>query len=100
MAHPLLWPRKHFYYPIGNTAPICLTQDLGPEQSVDILLLGCGDPRHILFTIYSSGLASAKCMLSFTVKDFPDAGMIKYLGLWTSLVAIMNRLFWVSEDSC
>ncbi|KAG8739655.1 hypothetical protein FRC10_005357 [Ceratobasidium sp. 414] len=58
MAHPLFWPSKTFFYPIGNTAAISLTQDLSPEQPADILLLGCGDPRNILFTLYTDVVAS------------------------------------------
>jgi hypothetical protein len=53
MAHPLLWPPKTFFYPVGNTSAVCLTQDLAPEQTADVLLLGCGDPRNILYTVYS-----------------------------------------------
>ncbi|CAH0393731.1 unnamed protein product [Bemisia tabaci] len=43
---------KFFYYPLGNTPPNSLTQDLPPEQDADILLLGCGDARNILFTCF------------------------------------------------
>ncbi|KAG8732182.1 hypothetical protein FRC11_000199 [Ceratobasidium sp. 423] len=53
MSHPFYWLPKPFFYPIGNTAATSLTHDLSPEQSADILLLGCGDPRNILFTLYS-----------------------------------------------
>ncbi|KAF8693846.1 hypothetical protein RHS03_08335, partial [Rhizoctonia solani] len=54
MSHPPFWIVKHFFYPIGNTAAVSLTQDLSSEQyTADILLLGCGDPRNILFTLYS-----------------------------------------------
>lgn len=53
MSHPLYWTAQNFFYPIGNTPAISLTQDLSPEQPADILLLGCGDPRNILFTLYS-----------------------------------------------
>ncbi|KAJ1303001.1 hypothetical protein OPQ81_011203 [Rhizoctonia solani] len=54
MSHPPFWLVKQFFYPIGNTGAVSLTQDLSPEQSsADILLLGCGDPRNILFTLYS-----------------------------------------------
>jgi hypothetical protein len=53
MSHPVLWPKTTFFYPIGNTAPVCLTRDLPPEQSANILLLGCGDPRNILYTIFA-----------------------------------------------
>jgi hypothetical protein len=30
-----------------------LTQDVPPGKDVNCLLLGCGDPIHILFTIYN-----------------------------------------------
>ncbi|KAI0830981.1 hypothetical protein F5Y06DRAFT_307811 [Hypoxylon sp. FL0890] len=39
-----------FFYPIGNTPAISLTQDIYPSVPADILLLGCGDVRHILLT--------------------------------------------------
>jgi hypothetical protein len=53
MSHPLLWPPKTFFYPVGNTSAVCLTQDLAPEQAADVLLLGCGDPRNILYTAFA-----------------------------------------------
>jgi hypothetical protein len=52
MAHPLVWPGKYFFYPIGNTSAVCLTRDLAPEEPAKILLLGCGDPRNVLYTIF------------------------------------------------
>jgi hypothetical protein len=55
MAHPLLWPFKLFFYPVGNTAAVCLTQDLPPEQPADVLLLGCGDARNVLYTVHVDG---------------------------------------------
>lgn len=47
-----------YFYPIGNTPAVCLTQDLPCEQEADVLLLGCGDVRNILFTIYSENESS------------------------------------------
>jgi hypothetical protein len=44
-----LW--VHFF-PIGNTPAVSLTQGLPPEKKADILLLGCGDIRNILFTLH------------------------------------------------
>lgn len=52
MATPLYWPGKYFFYPIGNTSAVYLTRDIAPEEPANILLLGCGDPRSILYTIY------------------------------------------------
>ncbi|KAI6115235.1 hypothetical protein EDD16DRAFT_1794548 [Pisolithus croceorrhizus] len=53
MSHPLYWPARIFFYPVGNTSAICLTEELPPEHKADVLLLGCGDPRHILYTAYA-----------------------------------------------
>ncbi|KIW10340.1 hypothetical protein PV08_11302 [Exophiala spinifera] len=42
-----------FFYPLGNTPAVSLTQALPPEKQADILLLGSGDIRHILFTVHT-----------------------------------------------
>ncbi|CAL1701832.1 unnamed protein product [Somion occarium] len=55
MAHPVFWPHKTFFYPIGNTPPVLLTQFLASKENTKALLLGCGDPRNILYTLYASG---------------------------------------------
>ncbi|KAF8554137.1 hypothetical protein OG21DRAFT_1509285 [Imleria badia] len=54
MSHPLLFPGITYFYPIGNTSAIRLTEHLPPEQEANILLLACGDPRHILYTVYAN----------------------------------------------
>ena len=36
----LYQPSSHFYYPVGNTHAICLTQDIPPEQKRRYLTLG------------------------------------------------------------
>ncbi|KAG9122150.1 hypothetical protein FRC07_001603 [Ceratobasidium sp. 392] len=51
MSHPLTWPSWAKFYPMGINPAVSLTQDLSPEQPVDILLLGCGDPWNILYTL-------------------------------------------------
>ncbi|KAF8958508.1 hypothetical protein BDZ97DRAFT_1762138 [Flammula alnicola] len=59
MAHPVIWPKKNFFYPIGNTPPVCFTQELAPEENAEILLLGCGDPRTrniLLLTFVADGV--------------------------------------------
>ncbi|KAI6104717.1 hypothetical protein EV401DRAFT_642340 [Pisolithus croceorrhizus] len=53
MSHPLFWPSRIFFYPLGNTSAICLTDELPPECKADVLFLGCGDPRNILYTVYA-----------------------------------------------
>ncbi|KAG9076324.1 hypothetical protein FRC06_009568, partial [Ceratobasidium sp. 370] len=44
-----------------------LTQDLSPEQDADILLLGCGDPRNILYTAYADVTSKARNILLFAL---------------------------------
>ena len=53
MSHVLFWPGRTLFYLLGNTSAICLTENMPPEHDADVLLLGCGDPRHILFTVYT-----------------------------------------------
>lgn len=58
MLHPVAVNIVSFFYPLGNTPAVCLTQDLPPGEAADILLLGCGDVRNILFTTYSDSAFS------------------------------------------
>jgi len=58
MSHLLYWPGRSFFYPLGNTSAVCLTESLPPEHNADVLLLGCGDPRHILHTLYADATRS------------------------------------------
>ena len=53
----MLTPSNHAvvrpFYAVGNTPAVSLTRSLPQGLDADILLLGCGDLRHILFTAYS-----------------------------------------------
>lgn len=40
------------FYAIGNSPAVDLTRYLPQDVKADILLLGCGDVRHILFTAF------------------------------------------------
>lgn len=53
MVLSVFWPGLIFFYLIGNTSAVDLTDTLTPEETAHILLLGCGDPRNILFTVHS-----------------------------------------------
>lgn len=53
MAGPARIQRMSFFYAIGNTPAVCLTQSLPPDQDAALLLLGCGDVRNVLFTAYA-----------------------------------------------
>ncbi|XPT04655.1 hypothetical protein M3J09_013731 [Ascochyta lentis] len=57
-----------YLYPAGNTPAVCLTDTVPPEVDANILLLGCGDIRNVLFTIYS-GSGSDSRKLDFTCCD-------------------------------
>ncbi|KIK36901.1 hypothetical protein CY34DRAFT_810859 [Suillus luteus UH-Slu-Lm8-n1] len=87
MAHPVLWRGKTFFYPIGNTPAVCLTQDLCPTEKADVLLLGCGDPRHILYTVYTNNTGSqvASRQLDFTCCDLESAVIARNTILFTLL---------------
>lgn len=64
MSHPVFWPTKSFFYPVGNTSPVSLLQHVPPTEDADILLLGCGDPRNILFSVYSNAVDEGELMVA------------------------------------
>ncbi|KAJ6263015.1 hypothetical protein Dda_1573 [Drechslerella dactyloides] len=53
MLHPVTFGAHNWFYPIGNTPAINLASNLPPEQDARALLLGCGDARNILFTLFT-----------------------------------------------
>ncbi|KAK8055183.1 hypothetical protein PG993_000410 [Apiospora rasikravindrae] len=60
------------FYPVGNTPALCLTRGLPQGVDADILLLGSGDLRNILYTAYANvGLPPRK--LNFTCCDIETA---------------------------
>ncbi|KAF5391506.1 hypothetical protein D9757_002476 [Collybiopsis confluens] len=89
MAHPLVFPLRTYLYAIGNTSPVNLIQDLAPEQSANILLLGCGDPRNIFFTLDCNSLnknASSPRTLDITCCDVEPAILARNLLLFTLII--------------
>ncbi|KAJ2920961.1 hypothetical protein H1R20_g16132, partial [Candolleomyces eurysporus] len=82
MAHPLIWPGKHSFYAIGNTTAFSVTMDLSPEEPARILLLGCGDPRHILYTVFTENPNSER-LLDFTCCDIDPAILARNVLLFT-----------------
>ncbi|KAJ3863560.1 hypothetical protein EV359DRAFT_42875 [Lentinula novae-zelandiae] len=74
MSQPLYWPGRYFFYGIGNTPTVSLTRDLSPQTPANILLLGCGDPRNVLFTVYNEASGSER-HLDITCSDM-DPGII------------------------
>lgn len=53
MNHPTYVSPMQWFFPFGNTAAVSLSQDLPPGKSLIALLLGNGDPRNILFTLFN-----------------------------------------------
>ncbi|KAF8535830.1 hypothetical protein BDD12DRAFT_796758 [Trichophaea hybrida] len=84
MAHPNIIRRKKFFYPIGNTPAVCLNENMPPESPANILLLGCGDPRNILFTLYLTE-QSFNSKLDFTCCDVEPAVLSRNVLLFTLL---------------
>ncbi len=57
MLTPTYVGLKYWMYPIGNTPAVNLLRDIpassGKEESIRILCLASGDPRNILFSLWS-----------------------------------------------
>ncbi|EDQ98981.1 uncharacterized protein LACBIDRAFT_318427 [Laccaria bicolor S238N-H82] len=84
MANLLVWPSKYFFYAIGNTSAVSLTADLTLEEPARILLLGCGDPRNVLHTIFTEPRNSGRA-LDFTCCDFDPAVLARNVLLLTMI---------------
>ncbi|KZP17755.1 hypothetical protein FIBSPDRAFT_920591 [Athelia psychrophila] len=84
MATPVYWPGNYYFYPIGNTSAVYLTRDLPPAEPANILLLGCGDPRSILYTIYSEPDNTTRA-LDFTCCDYDPAILARNVLLFSLL---------------
>lgn len=73
------------FYPLGNTPAVSLTRGLPQGVDADILLLGCGDVRNILFTAYSErGFPPRK--LDITCCDTETAIIARNVLLFTFLI--------------
>ncbi|KAI8964172.1 hypothetical protein F5Y11DRAFT_316828 [Daldinia sp. FL1419] len=85
MFTPSTIPYFTQFYPIGNTPAVSLTRSLPQGVDADILLLGCGDVRNILFTAYSErGFPARK--LDITCCDIESAIIARNVLLFTFLV--------------
>ncbi|KAL1703107.1 hypothetical protein EV121DRAFT_292695 [Schizophyllum commune] len=84
MSLPLIWPGTYFFYPIGNTSAVSLTRDLAPETPATILHLGCGDPRNVLYTVFSEA-RTARRTLDFTCNDSDPAILARNVVLLTMI---------------
>ncbi|ODM18169.1 hypothetical protein SI65_06040 [Aspergillus cristatus] len=73
-----------FFYAIGNTPAINLTSSVPPDQDADILLLGCGDVRNILFSIYM-GMGNGR-RIDFTCCDIQPEIIARNIILFTLIL--------------
>ncbi|KAJ7230217.1 hypothetical protein GGX14DRAFT_344215 [Mycena pura] len=85
MAHPLFWPGKRHFYAIGNTSAVSLARDVSPEKDISLLLLGCGDPRNVLFTLFSEHDTATR-KLDFTCVDFEPAVLARNVLLLSLII--------------
>ncbi|KAK5995703.1 hypothetical protein PT974_04120 [Cladobotryum mycophilum] len=61
MLTPTVANRFSWFYAAGNTPAVSLTRSIPHGQNADILSLGCGDLRNILYTSYvENGLSPRK----------------------------------------
>ncbi|PFH50432.1 hypothetical protein AMATHDRAFT_75636 [Amanita thiersii Skay4041] len=88
MAHPVYWPGQVYLYAIGNTPAVSFTQDLPPELPANVLSLGCGDARNILYTVYAD--LGARMKFDFTCCDFEPAVLARNVLLYTLLVDLQK----------
>ncbi|PFH50429.1 hypothetical protein AMATHDRAFT_3994 [Amanita thiersii Skay4041] len=84
MSRPTIWCEKHGFQAMGDSPAVCLTDGQPPEQSADILLLGCGDVRNVLYTIYADlGTFEATKKFDFTCCDIEPAVLARNIILYS-----------------
>ena len=78
-----------YYYAIGNTRSVDLTEGCEVPSSSDFLLLGCGDIRNILQTVQEvSDIKPAPKSLTFNLNDIDDVLLARN----TLLIHIANMI--------
>ncbi|ODM21540.1 hypothetical protein SI65_02384 [Aspergillus cristatus] len=73
-----------FFYAIGNTPAVNLTGPVPPDQDVDVLLLGCGDVRNVLFSVYMGTGKDRK--IDFTCCDIQAEILARNIILYTLIL--------------
>ncbi|KAF7945072.1 hypothetical protein EAE96_009852 [Botrytis aclada] len=88
MLGPTRFNVKPFFYPFGNTPAINLLQSRRPacenDDAVRILLLGCGDPRNLLFTLWCNEDEPIKW--EFTCCDSESAILARNILLFSLII--------------
>ncbi|KAF9065145.1 hypothetical protein BDP27DRAFT_1425084 [Rhodocollybia butyracea] len=93
MSQPLHWLGKYFFYAIGNTPATSLTRDLSPQTPANILLLGCGDPRNVLFSVFNEDKKSDR-RLDITCSDIDPA----IIGVFLARLSSLSHLAFIIPD--
>ncbi|KAI0630916.1 hypothetical protein C8Q77DRAFT_1061941 [Trametes polyzona] len=94
MSLPLYFPGQYFFYPIGNTPAVSLTRNLPPDIAANILLLPCGDPRNVLYTIFNE-CPSMPRKLDFTCVDYDPGILARDILLYTMIMDdVPQRTIW------
>ncbi|THW07839.1 hypothetical protein D6D03_02944 [Aureobasidium pullulans] len=77
---------KGHFYPFGNTPAVNFLRDYRPSNSdnVDILALGCGDARNLLFSLWSEHKGNG-CKFNFTVCDLNPAVFARNIFLLSAI---------------
>ena len=96
MAHVAHYPSNAYFYPIGNASAVLLTETLAPEESANLLLLGCGDQTHnILFTIYNEADHGGQRELGALIRLIYWS-IFQPRERWTLLAVMPNLQSWVN----
>ncbi|KAI1768471.1 hypothetical protein GGR53DRAFT_410482 [Hypoxylon sp. FL1150] len=82
---PTIVPYTTSFCPLGNTPVVSLTRSLPQGEDADILLLGCGDVRNVLYTTYSERGFPAR-RLDITSCDIEPAVIARNVLLLTLLI--------------
>ncbi|KAM6496297.1 hypothetical protein JOM56_009003 [Amanita muscaria] len=90
MAHTVYWQNKSFLYAVGNTPAVSFANDLPPEQPGEFLLLGCGDARSILYTVYADIGARRARKLDFTCCDIEPGILARNVLLYSLLSELLD----------
>ncbi|KAL1694464.1 hypothetical protein GGG16DRAFT_100478 [Schizophyllum commune] len=85
MAHSVVIQRGANFMAFGNTTAEILTDGLPPEENADILSIACGDPRHILYTVYADHFADDR-EFDITCCDMEPAVLARNVLLLTLII--------------
>lgn len=82
MFTPIYIQLKYWFYPTGNTPAVNLLRDTpaaidGHPDTVYALLLGCGDPRNVLFSLWNEHGSGRSGNATITVPQFKPGWLLR-----------------------